>query len=103
MPTIVTINIINDATYTPSCCCSLKDESRYNASDLVQVLAQKGWIIPAFTLPPDADHVTVMRMNVREQFSRDMADILIGDVKQAIQKLEEVHDKPHATPGTHHH
>ena len=30
-------NIINDATYTPCCCVSLKDESKYNAADLVSV------------------------------------------------------------------
>lgn len=96
-------NIINDGTYTPSCCCSLKDESKYNAADLVGQLAQHGWTIPAFSLPANADGVNCMRMNVREQFSRDMADILLGDIKNAIDKLEAVHSEPHATVGTHHH
>ena len=81
-----------------------KDEStQYNAADLVAVLAQRGWTIPAFSLPPAADHVNALRMNVRERFSRDMADLLIGDIKQAIDKLEETHSEPHGTVGTHHH
>lgn len=96
-------DILNAGELTPSCISKLKDESRYNAADLVAVLAQKGWTIPAFSLPPAADHVNVMRMNVREQFSRDMADILIGDIKEAIEKLEATHSKPHGTVGTHHH
>ena len=103
MAALGNFNIINDGTYTPCCCCSLKDESRYNAADLVQTLAQRGWIIPAFSMPPDAQSVNAMRMNVKETFSRDMADILIDDIKKAIAKLEATHRKPYHRVGTHHH
>lgn len=96
-------HIINAGAYTPSCCVSLKDESKFNAADLVQTLAQKGWVIPAFSMPPDAQNVNVMRMNVKETFSRDMADILINDIKKALEKLEATHQQPYHTVGTHHH
>ena len=96
-------DILHGGELTPSCISKLKDESKYNAADLVAVLAQRGWTIPAFSLPPAADHVNALRMNVRERFSRDMADLLIGDIKQAIDKLEETHSEPHGTVGTHHH
>jgi glutamate decarboxylase len=96
-------DIINDGRYTPCCCCKLKDESKFNAADLVAALSQHGWIIPAFTLPADAHKVNAMRMNVREQFSRDMADILVGDIQIAIDKLESVHSKPYGTVGNFHH
>ena len=95
--------IINDATYTPCCCVSLKDESKYNAADLVQTLAQRGWIIPAFSMPPDAQSVNAIRMNVKETFSRDMADILIRDIKNALAKLEATHREPYHEVGKHHH
>jgi glutamate decarboxylase len=95
--------IINDGTYTPSCCCRLKDESKYNAGDLVHVLKEKGWVVPAFTMPPDAESVNAMRMNVKETFSRDMADILIQDIKHAIDKLENCQTRPYHSIGTHHH
>jgi len=96
-------NMINDGTFTPSCCVSLKDESRYNAADLVGVLAQHGWIIPAFSLPPAADSVNAMRMNVKETFSRDMADKLINDIQRALEQLDATYSKPYGTIGTHHH
>ncbi len=96
-------DLINDGTYTPSCCFKLKDERQFNAADLVQTLAQKGWIIPGFSMPANAQSVNAIRMNVKETFSRDMADILIGDLKAAVAKLEAIHSKPHHTVGTHHH
>ncbi len=96
-------DILNGGELTPCCCCKLKDESKYNAADLVGTLAQKGWIVPAFSLPPAAQSVNAMRMNVKETFSRDMADILIKDIRNAIDKLEAVHHKPYAKVGTHHH
>jgi glutamate decarboxylase len=96
-------DILNDARWTPSCCCKLKDESKYNAADLVAVLAQKGWIVPAFSLPPAADSVNALRMNVRETFSRDMADNLIDDMRETIDHLEAVHSAPYRTVGTYHH
>src|SRR5262249_9138199 len=96
-------NIINDGTYTPCCCCSLKAETRYNAADLVQTLAQRGWIIPAFSMPPNAQSVNAMRMTVKETFSLDMPEMLIDDIQKAIAKLEATHRKPYQRVGTHHH
>jgi len=95
--------LVNDGTYTPSCCATLKDESRFTAADLVKVLAQKGWIIPAFSMPADAQSVNVMRMNVKEQFSRNMADVLIEDIKSALKQLEASQSAPYQEVGTHHH
>lgn len=95
--------MINDGTWTPSCCMRLKDESRYNAADLVKTLAQKGWIIPAFSMPADADSVNAIRMNVKETFSRSLADRLLGDINEALATLDASSQKPHHTVGTHHH
>jgi glutamate decarboxylase len=103
MAALGVFNVINDGTHTPCCCLSLKDESRYNAADVVQTLAQRGWIIPAFSMPPAAQSVNAMRMNVKETFSRDMADILIDDMKKALAKLDATHKTPYHRVGTHHH
>ena len=96
-------DILNNGKLTPSCIAKLKDTSKYNEADLVSKLKENNWIIPAFTMPPDADSVTVMRMNVKETFSRDMADLLISDILKALEYLDAVHSKPYCKPGTHHH
>jgi glutamate decarboxylase len=69
------------------------------ATDLVHLthlLRERGWIVPAYTLPPNAEHVTVMRMVVKENFSRDMVDMLVHDVGLAMHALNHGgHVHPH--------
>jgi glutamate decarboxylase len=50
-------------------------------------LRERGWIVPAYTLPPNAQHITLLRMVVKENFSRDMADMLAHDVRASMHTL----------------
>jgi glutamate decarboxylase len=62
------------------------------ATDLVRLthlLRERGWIVPAYTLPPNAQHVTVLRMVIKENFSRDMVDMLAHDIGNAMRALAE--------------
>lgn len=86
---------INDAESVPAVVLRLLDEERYNASDVVAKLAEHGWTVPALTLPPDADEVDAMRMVVKENFTRTMADKLIADFGEAIEKLEASQSEPY--------
>ena len=47
-----------------------------------------GWIVPAYTLPPNAEHVTVLRVVVRNDMSRDKIDILAHHIEAACAYLE---------------
>lgn len=51
---------------------------------------QHGWMVPAYTLPAKLQDYVVMRVVVRQGFSRDMADMLLGDIKNAIAELEKL-------------
>lgn len=95
-------DLLNSAENVPCVIVKLKDDSRYNVADLSAALSQNGWIVPAFSLPPDADQVHVLRMVCKETFSRDMADILANDFVSAIDKLEAIHTRPHGTISKHH-
>ena len=46
-----------------------------------------GWIVPAYTLPPNAQDIAVLRMVVKENFSRDMVGMLAHDVGLAMHAL----------------
>ncbi|MEE8639168.1 MAG: glutamate decarboxylase, partial [bacterium] len=46
------------------------------------------WILPAYTLPPNAEKIAIMRVVVKENFSRDMTDMLYDDVINACGVLE---------------
>lgn len=81
--------LLTDTKYLPVVVVRLLDESKYTVYKLTDTLRQKGWIIPAYTLPKNADDIAVMRMVVKENFSRDMCERLAVDVKEAIGKLED--------------
>jgi glutamate decarboxylase len=60
------------------------DPERHDVYALSDRLRQRGWIVPAYPLPPDARDVHVLRMVVKEGFSRDMVDLLLDDVRRAL-------------------
>jgi len=73
---------------------------------LSRTLRERGWMLPAYHLPPHADDRTVMRVVVRETFSRDMAEILAGDIIGAYRSLERpehAHPEPVLSPRRGHH
>ena len=50
-------------------------------------LRENGWIVPAYSLPPDADDVNLMRIVVRLDLSRAMIDMLLRDLEAAYDAL----------------
>jgi glutamate decarboxylase len=73
---------------------SLKEEynksAKWTLYDLQAALQQSGWMVPAYTLPKNIDDIVVMRIVVRQGMSRDMADMLIGDIINAVAELEKL-------------
>lgn len=81
--------LLNESKYLPTVTVRLKDRELptkvvYMLSDL---LRQFGWIVPAYPLPANADDVHVLRMVVKENFSRDMAEKFAADIVKCIKKL----------------
>ena len=50
-------------------------------------LRKFGWIVPAYTLPPNAEDVAVLRVVVKENFSRDMAEMLVDHMREAYAEF----------------
>lgn len=67
---------------------ALRDASRYSVFDLSDKLREGGWQVPAYTMPPKLQDLAVLRVVVREGFSRDMADMLLRDLKKAVEYFE---------------
>ncbi|KAI3946198.1 hypothetical protein MKW98_008791 [Papaver atlanticum] len=51
-------------------------------------LRRFGWIVPAYTMPPNAQHVTVLRVVIREDFSRTLAERLVSDIEKVMHELD---------------
>jgi len=62
----------------------------YDEFDIAwQLSAERGWMVPAYTLPPDAQDVTIMRALVKQTLSREHVDTLARDIEQACTTLDQ--------------
>ena len=62
-------------------------DAGYSLFDLSDRLRVRGWQVAAYTMPPNIADTVVMRVLVRHGFSRDMADMMLSDVKRGIDYL----------------
>lgn len=62
-------------------------EPGFNLYELSDRLRTRGWQVPAFSLPAHLEHIVVMRVMVRRGFTRDMADLLLADVRRDMDFL----------------
>ena len=54
------------AEQLPLVAFQLAEERNYDEFDIAsQLAAERGWMVPAYTLPPNAEHVTIMRALVK--------------------------------------
>ena len=88
-------DLLTDTNYLPVVVLKLKDDSDYTVFQICEILRERGWVVPAYTLPPNAQHESVMRVVVKENFSRDMAEMFATDVTNAIARLEKNQPKRH--------
>ncbi len=80
--------IVNPELLFPLVVVSLKDTD-FSVYDLSKLLRVKGWIVPAYTLPPNAEEKEVLRFVIKENFGRNLTDNLINDIKEAIDYLNK--------------
>ncbi|MDD4594129.1 glutamate decarboxylase [Methanobrevibacter sp. UBA46] len=94
--------IINEEILFPLVVVKLKNNEKYSVYDLSKLLRVKGWIVPAYTLPANAEDKEVLRFVIKENFGRNLTNNLISDIKEAISFLEtkdiKTKDKVDYTP-----
>jgi glutamate decarboxylase len=68
----------------------LAGDEPYDEFDIAwQLSAERGWMVPAYTMPPDAQDVTIMRALVKQTMSREHVDTLARDIEEACATLEK--------------
>jgi glutamate decarboxylase len=79
-----------DKEQLPLVAFKLAGEHDYDEFDVSwQLSAERGWMLPAYTMPPDAQEVKVMRALVKETLGRQQVDRLADDIDQACKVLDE--------------
>ena len=65
----------------------------YDEFAVAHHLRERGWVVPAYTMAPHSEKLKLMRVVVREDFSRARCDTLVADIKLAIETLGEMDKK----------
>ena len=53
-------------------------------------MREHGWQAPAYTFPKNIEDFVVMRVNVRNGFGRDLADLFMRDLREVTEYYETV-------------
>src|SRR5881398_2810602 len=77
-----------DQEQLPLVAFKLAGEHAYDEFDVAaQLAAERGWMVPAYTLPPDAEHVKIMRVLVKESLGHSLTTALGADIARALETL----------------
>jgi glutamate decarboxylase len=77
-----------DAEQLPLVAFKLAEERNFDEFDVAsQLAAERGWMVPAYTLPPNAQHVTIMRALVKQTLGHSRVSTLAQDVAHAVETL----------------
>jgi glutamate decarboxylase len=79
--------ILNPGLTEPVVTFKLKGDPGYDVYHLSARLREHGWIVPAYSLPPNAQDVHLLRVVVRIDLSRQMIDVLLRDIEAACEAL----------------
>ena len=81
--------LLTDGSDIPVFAFKLKKETNFSVFDISEMLRHRGWLVPAYTLPENVQDIAVLRVVVKEGFSRDMADLLLDDLKRILNHFKE--------------
>ncbi|VAH71102.1 unnamed protein product [Triticum turgidum subsp. durum] len=81
-------DVLSKADGVPLVAIRLKDSTNFSVFDISENLRRFGWIVPAYTMPADAEHVAVLRIVIREDFNRSLAQRLLADINKIVAELD---------------
>jgi len=91
----------------PVFCWTMDEKYAKSASfslyDLAEKLRERGWLVPAYPMPKNRGDLVVQRIVVKEDFSRDLADRLLEDLRRAVAHFESQSGHKPKQEGSHFH
>src|SRR3954469_14100136 len=84
------LELIEGSPRLPLVIARVRDDEPFTGADLVGELAKRrGWMVPAYHLPPANDDQQILRMLVKFNQSRELADALADDFHASIADLRK--------------
>jgi glutamate decarboxylase len=62
---------------------------QYNEFDVSFKVRERGWVLSAYTMPPNAETITSLRIVVRPHLNRNVVDQLAEDIVSACEYLDK--------------
>ncbi|KAK7948632.1 glutamate decarboxylase [Apiospora aurea] len=66
------------------------DKHEFDEFALAHRLRARGWVVPAYTMAPHTGQLKMLRVVVREDFTKNRCDALICDIKYCMELLEQM-------------
>jgi glutamate decarboxylase len=87
--------LLTDGSELPVFAFKLRDPAGagYSVFDLSERLRLRGWLVPAYTFPEDMQDTAVLRIVVRNGFSKDLASLFLDDLRVQVKALAS-HPQP---------
>jgi glutamate decarboxylase len=75
----------------PGLCWELKDppSASFTLYDLADRLRERGWLVPAYSMPAHREDLVIQRILVRHGFTRAMAHALLVEMQSALDHFAE--------------
>jgi glutamate decarboxylase len=68
----------------------ITEDVPYDEFDIAwQVAAERGWMLPAYTMPPNADREKMLRALVKLNLTRSLVSTLADDIAEACETLQK--------------
>lgn len=83
-------DILSKDVGVPLVAFSLKDSSKHTVFEISEGLRKFGWIVPAYTMPANAENVAVLRVVVREDFSHSLVERLISHIEEVLEEIDSL-------------
>lgn len=80
--------LLSKPTGVPLVAFSLLDKTEHDEYEIADNLKRYGWTVPAYTMAPNAQKVTLLRVVVREDLSHGLVDRLVTDIKRVLDYLD---------------
>src|SRR6202012_4443249 len=75
----------------PGLCWELKDpvSSSFTLYDFADRLRERGWLVPAYSMPPNREDLVIQRILIRHGFTQAMADELLVEMRAALDHFAQ--------------
>jgi glutamate decarboxylase len=81
--------LLTDGSELPVFAFTVVPDAGYSVYDVSDALRKRGWQVPAYSLCANLENISVLRVVVRNGFSRDLSDLLIDDLKREVATLKQ--------------